>query len=277
MKEYSFLTSIYKNTSLSELQECMDSMVNQTVKPAQIVIVFDGPVSEEVESYIDNLKINDDNLFTPVKLEKNVGLGNALREGLKYCTCELVARMDTDDICMLDRCEKQLLEFEKDSELSIIGSDIAEFIGDINNIVSVRKCPITHEEICEYTKKRCALNHVTVMFKKSEVERVGSYMDWYYDEDSYLWVRMLLGGCKFANIPENLVLVRIDENTFKRRGGYKYYKSERDLFKFMRQNKIINWGEYIVAVLIRFIVQVLMPRSIRQWFFKTLARDKTKK
>ena len=96
----------------------------------------------------------------------------------------------------------------------------------------------------------------------------------FYNEDSYLWVRMYLAGCKFLNLEEDLVFARINQNTFKRRGGYKYYKSERDLFKFMKQNKIITGWEYTKAKFIRFVVQVLMPNGVRQWFFKKFARNK---
>ena len=110
--------------------------------------------------------------------------------------------------------------------------------------------------------------------KKSEVEKAGGYLHWFYNEDSYLWARMYLAGCKFANIPENLVYARINEATFQRRGGYKYYKSERDLFKFMYKNKIIGWGEYQKAKAIRFVIQVLMPNSVRKYVFLKMMRKK---
>jgi hypothetical protein len=114
---------------------------------------------------------------------------------------------------------------------------------------------------------------MTVTFKKSEVLKAGNYQHWHYNEDSYLWARMYLAGCKFLNLPEVLVYARVDTNTFKRRGGYKYYKSERDLFKFMYKNKIIGFFAYQKAKFIRFVVQVLMPNGMRQWFFKKFARS----
>jgi hypothetical protein len=185
--------------------------------------------------------------------------------------------MDTDDICAVERMEKQLKMLAEDETLSIVGSDIAEFIGSTDNVVSVRAVPQSHEEICEYLKKRCPFNHMTVVFRKSEVLRSGSYQPWYLDEDSYLWVRMYLAGCKFANVGENLVFARVDENSFRRRGGIKYYRSERDLFKFMYDNKIITRWQYEKAKCVRFIVQVLMPNGMREWVFKTFARKKADK
>lgn len=272
-KKISVLMSVYKNDIAQNVRTAVESIINQTYRPSQVVIVVDGPVPDETTKTLEELK----ELYSEVEiypLEQNVGLGNALKEGMTHCVNEIVARMDSDDIAVEDRFEKQIKKFEEDSELSIVGSNIAEFIGDKDNVVSIRSVPEKHEDICKYLKKRCPFNHMTVMFKKSEVEKAGGYLHWFYNEDSYLWARMYLAGCKFANIPENLVYARINEATFQRRGGYKYYKSERDLFKFMYKNKIIGWGEYQKAKAIRFVIQVLMPNSVRKYVFLKMMRKK---
>lgn len=274
MEKYSFLASVYKNTKINEMKECLASCVNQTCPPDQIVIVVDGEIPTDLKEYLDDVQTQNEELYTIVPLSENVGLGRALNEGMSHCRNEFVARIDTDDICELDRVEKQLKAFEQDSEVSIVGSNIEEFCETIDNVIACRNVPETHEEICEYLKSRCPFNHMTVLFKKSEVEKAGGYQHWYLDEDSYLWVRMYLADCKFYNIQENLVHARVDLNTYSRRGGYKYYKSERDLFKFMYKNKIISWFEYQKAKFIRLVVQVLMPNFVRQWFFKRFARNK---
>ena len=272
-KKISVLMSVYKNDIAQNVRTAVESIINQTYRPSQVVIVVDGPVPDETTKTLEELK----ELYSEVEiypLEQNVGLGNALKDGMTHCGNEIVARMDSDDIAVEDRFEKQIKKFEEDSELSIVGSNIAEFIGDKDNVVSIRSVPENHDDICKYLKKRCPFNHMTVMFKKSEVEKAGGYLHWFYNEDSYLWARMYLAGCKFANIPENLVYARINEATFQRRGGYKYYKSERDLFKFMYKNKIIGWGEYQKAKAIRFVIQVLMPNSVRKYVFLKMMRKK---
>lgn len=272
-QKISVLMSVYKNDIAANVKIAVESIINQTYRPSQVVMVVDGPVPEDTFKVLDELK----NTYEEVEvypLAQNVGLGNALKEGMTYCENEIVARMDSDDIAVEDRFEKQIAMFDADEELSIVGSNIAEFIGDTNNVVSVRDVPEKHEDICKYLKKRCPFNHMTVMFKKSEVEKAGGYLHWFYNEDSYLWARMYLAGCKFANIAENLVYARINEATFQRRGGYKYYKSERDLFKFMYKNKIISWGEYQKAKTIRFVIQVLMPNSVRKFVFLKMMRKK---
>lgn len=269
--EYSVLMSVYKNTDKNEFSECIDSLLIQNPAPKEIVCVIDGPVQGELAAQIE--EYGKDPLFVFVPLETNVGLGNALREGTSRCSCEWIARMDSDDICAPDRMEKQVEYIETHPEVDVLGSNIAEFIGAKDNVVSERKVPADHEGICNYLKKRCPFNHMTVFIRKSALEKAGGYLHWHYNEDSYLWVRMYLSGAKFANIEENLVFARINEATFQRRGGYKYYKSERDLFKFMYKNKVIGYFDYLTAKAIRFVVQVLMPNGVRQWFFKTFARS----
>lgn len=268
--EYSVLMSLYKNTDKNEFIECVDSLKIQTPAPKEIVCVIDGPVSGELAAQIDEYAKDPTFVFVPLKT--NVGLGNALKEGTAHCSCEWIARMDSDDICAPDRMEKQVAFLESHPEVDVLGSNIAEFIGKQDNIVSERKVPADHEGICRYLKKRCPFNHMTVFIRKAALEKAGGYLHWHYNEDSYLWVRMYLVGAKFANIEDNLVFARINEATFQRRGGYEYYKSERDLFKFMYKNKVIGYFDYLIAKTIRFVVQVLMPNRVRQWFFKTFAR-----
>lgn len=269
--EYSVLMSVYKNTDKNEFGECIDSLKVQDPAPKEIVCVIDGSVAGELAKQIQ--EYGKDPLFVFVPLKQNVGLGNALKEGTAHCSCDWIARMDSDDICAPDRMAKQVAFLESHPEVDVLGSNIAEFIGSKDNVVSERKVPAEHDAICDYLKKRCPFNHMTVCIRKSALEKAGGYLHWHYNEDSYLWVRMYLTGAKFANIEENLVFARINEATFQRRGGYKYYKSERDLFKFMYKNKVIGYFDYLVAKAIRFVVQVLMPNCVRQWFFKTFARS----
>ena len=272
---YAVLMSVYAKTNLAELKQSLGSIFAQNPAPAETIIVEDGPVSEDVAQYLCNLQSEGKVKLVP--LEENVGLGRALAAGTEHCSCEWIARMDSDDICAPDRMEKQTAYLEAHPEVDVLGGNIAEFIDSPDDIVSKRIVPEDHEKICEYLKKRCPFNHMTVVIRKNALEKAGGYQHWHFNEDSYLWARMYLSGARFANLSDTLCYARVGEEMFKRRGGYSYYKSERDLFKFMYKNKIINWLEYQQAKFVRFTVQVLMPSNIRQWFFVKFARSKAPK
>ena len=269
---FSVCMSVYKNDKPGDVRVALNSVIEQSVRPAEIVLVVDGPVPDVLNEVLNEFKMKFTDLFHMIRLSENGGLGNALRLATEAAKYELVARMDSDDICMFGRFEKQLACFEQDSQLSIVGGTISEFIGNPDNVVGARICPIADIEIKKYMKARCALNHVTVMFKKSEVLRVGNYQDWFWNEDYYLWIRMLLGGCKFANLPDTLVNVRVGKDMYARRGGWKYFKSEASLQHYMWKHGVISVGRYLYNVAIRFAVQVAIPNSVRGWVFRTFAR-----
>ncbi len=274
--KFSVLMSVYKNTKIGELEECLSSLYNQTVKANEIVIVVDGEIPIELKRFLDG----ESAIHKEIKLcyrEENRGLGLALRYGVENCTYELIARMDTDDICVLDRFEQQLKIFKENPNADIVGGDISEFIGSADNVVSYRNVPTTDKEIKRYLKKRCPFNHVTVTFKKSAVLSAGNYQDFYLNEDYYLWICMAQNNSVMLNTGTVLVNVRVGEDMYKRRGGIKYYKSEKELQKYMLKNKIIGIGTYFSNLLKRFIVQVLLPNKIRGWVFKKFARSNKQK
>ena len=272
MKDFSVIISIYNGDNPEYFKVAIDSILNQTIAPNEIVLIVDGPVSDELVSIIGEYQ-QSCKCFRPIFLEKNVGLGNALRIAVEVCSYNLIARMDSDDIAVNDRFEKQVIHFELDDSLGILGGAISEFIGNPHNIIGKRVVPITDSEIRNYLKRRCPFNHVTVMFKKDEVVKAGNYQDWFLNEDYSLWIRMLESGCKFGNIPDVLVRVRIDNETYKRRGGQKYFLSEAKLQKYMFEKKIIGLAQLIMNVLIRFVIQILMPNYLRGLFIRTMARN----
>lgn len=269
MEKYSVLMSLYIKEKPEYLRLAVDSMLNQTAKPDEIVLVEDGPLTEELYAVLDEYG----DKITRIRNEKNLGLGLALNVGLRACQNELVARMDTDDISKPERCEKQLQYFEQHPETDIVGGDIAEFIGDESNIVGKRVVPQTNEEIREYMKKRCAFNHVSVMYKKASVQAAGGYQDWFWNEDYYLWIRMWLNEAVFGNTGTVLVNVRTGEEMYQRRGGKKYFKSEKGLQDYMLEHGMIGFGTYAMNVSKRFIVQEMLPNSVRGWVFRKFARS----
>lgn len=203
-----------------------------------------------------------------IYLEKNQGHGNARRISLENCSNELVALMDADDISLTNRFENQLNAFTANQNIDIVGGQITEFVDGPNNIVGKRLVPEKDKDIKKYMKKRCPMNQMTVMFKKSFYEKAGGYIDWYCDEDYYLWLRMAEHGGIFANVPEILVNVRIGNEMSARRGGWKYFFSETKLQTYMLKKGIISVPRYIYNVLLRFGGEVVLTNKTRMKFFK---------
>jgi len=263
--------SVYNKENPNYLKESINSMLQQTVKPDEIVIVKDGPLTEGLELVLKEFSCNI--CIKYITLEHNLGLGRALEIGLEHCSNEFVARMDTDDISLNNRCEKQLEYFQVNPNLSMVGTAISEFINDPSDIVSCRRVPTNDREIKEYLKTRSPFNHPSVMFKKTEVQKAGSYKHWYLNEDYYLWIRMFLNNCEFANIDEPLVSMRINEETFLRRGGWDYFMTQKKIFDYMLEKKVINIFLYCYNNLIRFITRLLIPNKMRKWLYKKVLRS----
>ena len=266
---------VYGGDNAEWFQVAVNSVLNQTVSPDEVVLVVDGPVPDTLDSVICGYEQMPQ--FKVIRLAENQGHGNARRISLENCTYELVALMDADDISVPERFEKQLAYFAQDKTLAIVGGNIVEFCGAMDNVTGERIVPQKHEEISEYMKTRCPMNQVTVMFRKADVMAVGGYIDWFCEEDYYLWLRMYLADMRFANIPETLCQVRIGEEMYRRRGGWKYFCSEAKLQKYMLDKQIIGVGTYLMNVAKRLIVQVLLPNSLRGFVFQKFARKTVKK
>lgn len=267
---YSVLMSVYYKEKPNQLQEAIESIMNQTQKTDDFVLVCDGPLGEELNTVVDYAKKYFQEKMSVVRLEKNIGLGNALNIGLAKCKNEFVARMDSDDISIPTRCEKQLNCILK-NDVDIVGSIVNEFQGDINNIISQRIVPKWNDEIIKFAKKRNPFNHPSVMYKKTSVERAGGYKDFYLLEDYYLWLRMIVKGCKGYNIQEPLLYMRVNEDFYNRRSGIKYAKSQKNLFRYMYNSKFIGWINYITEVCIR-MVAACIPNRLRRFCYKIFMR-----
>ena len=246
--KFSVLMSIYIKEKPEYARACFESLEKQTLQADEWVIVEDGPLTEELYFLLDEYQKKYPSIIKRVSLKENRGLGLALREGMLQCSNELVARMDTDDICRKDRFEKQVKEFTLDSNLDICGSHILEFEGEENNIVAKRTVPLSDAEIKKYQKKRDGFNHVAVMFKKSAVLKAGNYQSCLLMEDTYLWANMFLSGAKAKNIDDYLVYVRVGEDMFERRGGFSYFKKYKIGRKQVYKTGFISWTRCTVYV-----------------------------
>ena len=264
--------SVYKKENPIYLKATIDSVINQTLMPSDIVVVCDGSLTDELEKVLDFYKSIYPELFNIVGYEKNQGLGFALNYGLQKCKYDLVARMDTDDISVKTRFELQVAFMDTHKNIDVLGGQIVEFYEE--EIIAKREVPLNHTEIIKFIKGRNPFNHMTVMFRKSSVIKAGNYIDLHFLEDYYLWVRMLVYNCKFSNLDEILVYARTGVDMYKRRGGYKYFKSWVTLERYMLKNKLISRLYYYFTLGFRFFLQVVLPDNLRGFIFKKIARKK---
>lgn len=268
---FSVLMSLYIKEKAEYFDACMQSILCQTVRPTEIVIVLDGPITDELRNVLNHYEKEYPNLIRTVENEVNKGLGLALADGVQACNYELIARMDTDDIAREDRFEVQLNMFLNDPELDICGSHIIEFEGEVTNELSRRLVPLKHSEIAEYQKQRSAFNHMTVMYKRSAVLCAGNYEHCPLMEDDMMWVRMLIAGAKCANVDDYLVYARTGYAMIERRGGWAYLLKYASGRKRILETGYISKWDYIKTVWIQMVV-ALIPKKLRLFVFTKLLR-----
>ena len=271
--EYSVLMSVYYKERPEYLKASIESIQAQTYPAKDFVLVCDGPLTPELDAVIEEKKTALGAVLQVVRLEKNSGLGKALNAGLTNCKCELVARMDSDDIAYPDRCERQMTVFNTKPEVSICSGIVEEFSSSPEDVDARRVPPETNEEILAFAKTRNPFNHPCVMYKKSAVEAVGSYQDFYLLEDYYLWLRMLMAGYQGYNIQAPLVNMRAGADMYKRRAGAKYAKAQASLFKFMKNKGFIGTGQYLRSCVVRG-GSALAPNWLRRLMFERVLRNR---
>lgn len=264
--------SVYSKERADYLALSLKSItVDQTLVPNEIVLVKDGPLTPELDSVCEDYANLYPTVFKIVTLPENVGLGRALNEGLKHCSYELVARMDSDDISKPNRFERQIEVFEANPDLDIVGAWIEEFDGNTSNVISTRRLPKQTSDLLQFAKSRNPLNHPTVMFRKSAVDAVGGYKHFALFEDYYLWARMLVNNAQIYNIQESLLFFRFSSEMIKRRGGIKYAITEMSFFKELHRIGLISVVGLIKNIMIRFASRVV-PNSLRQKIYSKLLR-----
>ncbi|CEN34791.1 glycosyltransferase [Capnocytophaga cynodegmi] len=269
---FSVLISLYIKEKPESLAECLESLKNQTLQASEVVIVFDGKITSELEDVVS--QYSKELPIKVIRLAENVGLGKALQKGVLACNYEIIARMDTDDIATPDRFEKQINFLKTNPQVSVLGSNISEFNLQPNDLKRKRVLPEKHSEIYEFAKFRCPINHPTVVFKKEDVLQSGNYSGklllW---EDYTLWVTMLSKDYIFHNLQENLLHFRVKDGreTIKRRSGLKYALNELKFAKYMRKIGFLSSLEYLKFITLRPLGR-LLPTGILLYIYNKFYR-----
>lgn len=270
MNKIAVIMSIYKNDILRYTRMAVESILNQTYGDIDFYIMYDGPISEEVDQYLSSL--NDSRLIIR-RRSNNRGLAQSLNDLLSIVMpkgYEYIARMDADDISEINRFECQIQYMEQHPEVECLGTWAVEIMSDGSEFYR-KKMPETHEECKQLFHKRDCMIHPTVMFRRSYIEKAGLYpIDTYFEEDTMMWAHGFATGCTFANVPEYLFRYRLDDNFFKRRRGWKYAKS---IFLIRHKiNKMLHFGPIADMWAFLFAVAKMMPTFILRILYKTVRR-----
>ena len=269
---FSVLISVYNKEKAIFFKQALDSLVNQTLIPAEIIIVKDGKLNIELEEVIKAFCLEDKTKVKVLSLINNVGLGKALKLGLLETNFDIVARMDSDDISYENRFKLQYEFLCNNKHINIVGSNINEFYKDSNVIENSRIVPENHFDIAKRMKWINGMNHVTVMFRKKSIIDSGNYFPFDGFEDYHLWIRMILNNKKFYNIQKSLVAVRIGNDMIGRRKGLNYFKTEWRFIRFLRGKKYISFIEMLLSGGSKFLIRI-SPKFIILFFYKYFLRS----
>lgn len=266
--------SVYKNDNSFHFKTAVESLLQQTYLPSEIIIVVDGYVNDEIDELLYNLSNNI--LIKIIRLSENMGLAHALNVGINKAKYELIARMDADDICFLDRFEKQINYIIKEN-LDIVGGQIIEFGKNIQDVISERKVPLNHDDLVLFMKLRSPFSHPTILFKKEVFTSLGGYDTSIFPEDYDFFVRAYLKGFKFGNINQYLLWFRLGDdytNAIKRRWGKLYAINEYKLYRNFLKLGFYNLFDFFKAVILKIPLRVLPFRVYKFIYFNILRTDK---
>lgn len=268
---YSIVMSVYKKDRPEWFEQAIESLLNQTVRSDDIVIVADGPLTPQLDAVLRQYE--NEKLISLIRLRKNQGLGNALNVGIEQANNELIARMDSDDIAVPNRFELQIAEFIKNPELDILGGQIAEFINNPNEIIVYRKVPTTHLEIKKFARRRSPFNHPTVMYKKSTIQKLGCYdMSAIRIEDYDLWLRALSDGAVCANLDTVLLNYRSTVDAMKRRKTLTSLKNHIKARSRFYTKGYISLSDFLYGVMTQTALFIL-PTRLANIAFNRVVRN----
>lgn len=269
MENYSVLMTVYKKDNPSFAKASIDSMLSQTHRTDDFVLVCDGELTEELNAVIDGYLAEYPKLFNVVRLPQNVGLGAALRQGVPLCKNQMIARMDDDDLAKPDRCRIEVEYLENNPECVLVGAHMNEFDTDPTMPIREKRVPIGFEQIKRYARRRNPFNHSTVMFRKAAVLDAGNYSEMRTNQDVELWVRMLNMGYRCENIDEILVDFRFDSNTLQRRKEWKNSKLMIQIWRQFRKKKYCSYWDYLVVAGVQIAIYI-MPKKLLNWVYDHL-------
>lgn len=273
MENYSVLMLVYKGEEPANFHEAIQSMLDQTVVTNDFVIVCDGPLTKELDAVLDAFVSRYPGLFQIVRLPKNIGEGLAGNPGLQACRNELIAKMDSDDISVPDRCEKQLARFAANPQLALLGGVIEEFDNRTGKVISIRSTPLDNSGIRRFARRRSPMNNVTVMYRRTAALAAGGYRDLRRGTDYDLYLRMLIHGCYAENLPDTLVKVRVDVGDYRRRASWATLKGCAGIWWYAWRKGFSSLADLLICLAAQMLM-IICPGPVQQKIYMKFLRHK---
>ncbi|MEN8952616.1 glycosyltransferase [Planktotalea arctica] len=273
LSAFSALICLYHKNDPDEVRAALESaIIDQDHPPSELVAVFDGPVSRQIEAVIDEMT-----QYVGVKkvyFAENRGHGPARAAGIDHTSYEWSAVIDADDISLPDRFSQLFAAAAMFPQAAVIGAGLTEFheTPDGRQVGSTRFYPQSPEETTAYLQTRSPVAQPTAIVRVAAIQQVGNYQSWYNNEDYHLWIRLTVAGYEIRNIPTSVLLFRTSPDLYARRGGFIYWLNEARLQRYSLSQGTTTWPRMILGVSLRFVVQVLLPNALRESFYRKCLR-----
>ncbi|APC05325.1 hypothetical protein AOC10_01665 [Polynucleobacter asymbioticus] len=250
---FTVLMALYHGDKPGLFEEAINSVFANSLLPDQCLVVVDGQITGVLKELTEKIKTQFPRVEF-IRLPENKGLANALNMGIECVKTHWIVRADADDINLPERFEVLASTISENPNIQLLGSAILEV--DQEKIpLAIREVPCTENEIRQYIKRRNPFNHMSVAYTTEVVKNCGGYPEIFLKEDYGLWAILLSQQVHMMNIKTVLVHATAGMDMFKRRGGWRYAKSE-----WAMQLLLVRCG-------LKGITSALMDGCIRATFF----------
>lgn len=233
----SVIMSTYKEDERL-LRESIESILNQTYRDFEYIIILDYPDNDVHKSVIEEYALKDDRIHFYIN-EKNMGLTDSLNRGLSLCHGEYIARMDADDISLPDRLERQMKYLEK-NHYDLIGG-ITEMINENGSLLySIKSVPTDPKKINKALRYSQCIAHPTWLGKKEVFEKNAGYRHMPLCEDYDFTLRAVLNGFVISNLNEAVLKYRMTSNSISRSNLFEQYLYMSYITNEYKNNRIAS-------------------------------------
>lgn len=271
LPDYSVAMSVYAGEKSENLAASLESMLTQTLPCRELILCCDGELTPALDGVIEEYKRRFEGRMRVLRSSRHVGVGVCANAALDAARTDIIVKMDSDDISLPERCEKQIRLLAERPELDMCGADIEEFDDGSGKRIAVKSTPTGSDEIKRYARRRNPFNNPVFVYRRSAALAAGGYAQLERCEDYDFVVRMLMNGSKGENIPEVMLRYRVTEGNLQRRRNLANTKG----FIAVRYKNYRRGFSSLADLLMTCAAQLMlfiMPPKLTGLFYKTILR-----